>query len=631
MIVPGKTQNPYLKKSLKKQSLRNREYYDSQKVADNLFAASKNGQKFTRLMEFIWSEENIKLAFRNIKANDGSMTPGIDQRDIEWLARKSVDDLVKYVRGRLADYYSYPVKRVEIPKDDGKTRPLGIPTIGDRLIQQCILQVLEPICEAKFYAHSYGFRPNRGTKHAISRCYSLINRNHLYYVVDIDIKGSFDNIDQGKLLKQMYTMGIRDKRLLSIISKMLKTPVIMPDGTWEYPSTGTPQGGILSPLLANIVLNELDWWVASQWENFPTKHKYKTGKTNSKGIKVTDNSAKYNALKSTELKEMYLVRYADDFKIFCRNRSDAKKIYAAVTQWLRQRLKLEVNEQKSKITNLKKSYTDYLGIKITTQVKGNKRVVKSRMSDKAKKKLIKQFIEMFKQARNKESPYYTLRVNAAIFGRQQYYNMATLVSRDFKEIDFAVTRTRQHALRVRGTQKGYMQDLFLRLYGDSKAKIKYLNGMAVFPIHFVRYNTPINFSQGICDYTPEGRALIHDNLSKSCADPSIMQHLLKTPNPNQSVLFNDNRISLYVAQNGKCFVLGEKLVIGNMEVHHRKPKELGGDDRYSNLVYLNKDIHRLIHMTDRVKIKIIVDKYNLNAKQIAKINKFRELALNFTL
>lgn len=336
MIVPSKTQNPYLKKSLKKQTLRNREYYDSQKVADRLFAASKNGQKFTRLMEFIWSEENIKLAFRNIKANDGSMTPGIDQRDIEWLARKSVDDLVKYVRGRLANYNSYPVKRVEIPKDDGKTRPLGIPTIGDRLTQQCILQVLEPICEAKFYAHSYGFRPNRGTKHAISRCYSLINRNHLYYVVDIDIKGFFDNIDHSKLLKQMYTMGIRDKRLLSVISKMLKTPVIMPDGTWEYPSTGTPQGGILSPLLANIVLNELDWWVASQWENFPTKHKYKTGKTNSKGITVTDNSSKYNALKSTGLKEMYLVRYADDFKIFCRNRSDAKKIYAAVTQWLRQ-------------------------------------------------------------------------------------------------------------------------------------------------------------------------------------------------------------------------------------------------------------------------------------------------------
>lgn len=147
---------------------------------------------------------------------------------------------------------------------------LGIPTIEDRLIQQCIKQILEPILEAKFYEHSYGFRPERNTGHAIARVQALTKKGY-HFVVDIDIKGFFDNVNNGKLLKQLWTLGIREKRLLSVISRMLKAKI---DGI-GIPEKGTPQGGILSPLLANVVLNELDWWIASQWSDFPThQHQY---------------------------------------------------------------------------------------------------------------------------------------------------------------------------------------------------------------------------------------------------------------------------------------------------------------------------------------------------------------------
>ena len=173
-----------------------------QKLQDRLYAESKNGKNFKNLMPLILSPNNIKLAYRSIKANRGSHTAGTDKKTIEYFKNMKEEVFVAYIQQKLLNYHPKMVKRVEIPKPNGKTRPLGIPCMEDRIIQQCILQILEPICEARFYEKSYGFRPCKSAENAIAECMRLMQRSHMQYVVDVDIKGFFDNVNHRKLLRQ---------------------------------------------------------------------------------------------------------------------------------------------------------------------------------------------------------------------------------------------------------------------------------------------------------------------------------------------------------------------------------------------------------------------------------------------
>ena len=229
---------------------------------DLLYEKSGQGVSFTGLLEAMVSEVTIVTAVHNIKSNKGSKTAGVDRMKMDKYLQMPKEELFQLIQSNISNYKPKPAKRKYIEKANGKKRPLGIPTVLDRIIQECMRLILEPICEAKFHPHNYGFRPLRSTKYAVSRMMTLAQVKQYFYCVDIDIKGFFDNIDHNKLIKQMWTLGIRDKRLLSIISKMLKAEIVG-EG---IPEKGTPQGGILSPLLSNIVLNELDWWISSQYE-----------------------------------------------------------------------------------------------------------------------------------------------------------------------------------------------------------------------------------------------------------------------------------------------------------------------------------------------------------------------------
>lgn len=611
-------------KNLKKQKLRNNEYYNVQEMFDNLYDKSKNksNYRFYKLMNLITNEQNIELAYRNIKRNNGSKTEGTNGNTIDYLAQKSNGNLIEYVRNRFKNYSPHKVRRVEIPKDNGTLRPLGIPTIEDRLIQQCIKQVLEPICEGKFYNHSYGFRPNRSVQHAIGMSMTLINKSKLYYVVDVDIKGFFDNVNHGKLLKQMWTMGIQDKQLLAIISKMLKAPI---EGI-GIPSKGTPQGGILSPLLSNIVLNELDWWIANQWEYMKTKHDYSVSR---KDRIYKDNSNKYRALRKTKLKEIRIVRYADDFKIFCKDYETASKIYHAVKLWLKERLHLDISEEKSKIVNLKSNYSEYLGFKMKVRSKNNRKVVKSHMSDKACRnvqcKIKSQLIKIQKQPTVKNINNY----NSLILGVHGYYKIATNVNLDFKNISYKVNKSIKVRTKSLRSNKSLKSECYKKYYGGYNYKVVYIRGIALFPIAGITTIPPINFSQNTCNYTNDGRDLIHKN--QKCVSIEVLKHIMENPIPSESIEYNDNRISLYVGQNGICPISREILEIKDMDCHHKIPRLEGGSDEYNNLIIIKKDIHKLIHSTQNETINKYLKILNLDKQAMEKLNKLREMVGNFEI
>ena len=624
------------KELLKKSAIRHAEYYGMVEVQDALYADSANKKIFTDLISIIGSDANIKMAYRNLKSNKGSNTPGVDGKTFKDLAEMSEEALVRCVRDKILNYQPKAVRRVYIPKPNGKMRPLGIPTVIDRIVQQSVLQVMEPICEAKFYRHSYGFRPNRSTKNAVAVCYKLAQVDGFHYVVDVDIKGFFDNVDHGKLLKQIWTLGIRDKRLISLIGKMLKAP-IEENGVRTVPDKGTPQGGVLSPLLANIVLNELDWWIASQWEEMPAKHPLKSDiYMNKNGTPNKGNL--YKKLRQSRLKECHIVRYADDFKIFCKSYSDAVKLKHAVEQWLMDRLKLETSPDKSRITNLTKGYSDFLGIKFKLYKKGKKWSIKSHMTDKAinsqQAKLKNAMAQACKSHESEQSQHDDLiRYNQAVIGMHQYYNMATMINADVHRLFPSIDITMKTRLNSRAdlskerppTLKGAMDEYFYQKYGESK-QVRYINGMIVVPVAYCRTQNPMFFQVDTNRYTPQGRERIHRMLAKSKYGETLLK-LSRDNDTKHSIEFCDNRLSRFVASKGKCELSKVSLAFEDVECIYLNPPSQGGTDEYANLRIVHKDIKRLIYSTDVKIIKSLIDLFDCRAPaKIAKLNKWRAKA-----
>lgn len=262
----------------------------------------------SKLLEEILSDDNIAKAIKIVKSRKGAS--GIDHMSIYELDdyfKDNLSNIKNLIRKR--KYKPLPVKRVEIPKPDGSKRPLGIPCVKDRVLQQAIYQVLSPMCEKVFNDSSYGFRPNRSCENAIIKTLEYFNDGY-DWLVDLDLSKFFDNVDQNILMILVHDI-IRDGDTESLIRKYLISGVSI-GGTIHDTTKGTPQGGNLSPLLANIYLNQFD--------------------------------------RELERRGLHFTRYADDCVICLKSEVAANRVMKSVTKWLKEKLKVEVNVTKTKVS-----------------------------------------------------------------------------------------------------------------------------------------------------------------------------------------------------------------------------------------------------------------------------------------
>ena len=332
-----------------------------------------------KLLEQILQSENLNKAYKKVKSNKGA--GGVDGM--------SVDELLTFLKGKqkqliqkLKDgkYKPNPVRRVEIPKETkGEFRKLGVPTVVDRVFQQAITQVISPIYEEQFSENSYGFRPKRSAHDALKRCQQNVEDGYVY-VVDMDLEKFFDTVCQSKLI-EILSRTIKDGRVISLIHKYLNAGVIS-KGIFEKTDIGMPQGGPLSPLLSNIMLNELD--------------------------------------KELERRGHRFVRYADDSIIFCKSRKSGIRTLKSIMQYIEGKLFLKVNLEKTKVAHVSK--VKYLGYSFY-RYKGKCRL---RVHPKSIAKMKEKLKVLTSRSNGWGNKYRTLKLTQFIRGWVNYFSLADM-------------------------------------------------------------------------------------------------------------------------------------------------------------------------------------------------------------
>ena len=567
-------------------------------------------------------EVTIVTAVHNIKSNKGSKTAGVDEIKMDSYLQMPKQELIDLIQRKFHKYQPKPARRVYIPKSNGKQRPLGIPSAIDRVVQECMRIVLEPICEAQFYPHSYGFRPYRAQKHAIRDIVNVINAgcrspDQPVWAVEGDIKGCFDNINHRLLLQKLWRMGIHDKRVLSIIKAMLKAGYIE-SGIYYATTIGSPQGSILSPLLSNVYLNDFDWYIGRSYMEPHRQCKHKCNDT--RRLKWSGITPKYN------------YRFADDWVILTSTQAEALRLKRQLTKYFRYRMKLDLSQEKTYVTDLRTDGIHFLGFVVKAERKRktpdpatwSETLVGKPFPDM--NRLTKKICNLSKEVRriglftqpNMQAAQIQY-VNSIIMGLAQYLQ-PSICSAAYHAID----------CRVNNAALAVWKNLFPKRYNQMQVPLQTLCnlphrhegyksktfaieiegkwfGITCAFITHAKYETR-PFNQHMTPYTEEGRRIYVSYRTKHkplpCDRPSIntpedilLSAYARGKGWKANFEYFMNREYAYNRDKGKCKCCG-RYFSDNLPKHcHHVNNKLPVEkiNRVSNLAWLCVPCHRMVH------------------------------------
>lgn len=523
--------------------------------------------QFDHLYRLICRQEWIDAALKAVLSNQGARTAGIDGVTKKALASKSAQaEFVEQLREelRLSQFRPLPVRRVYIPKSNGKQRPLGIPTLKDRVVQMLLKMVLEPIFESDFLNCSNGFRPGRRTQDCIALLDSYINRRNKYYwVIEGDIKGAFDSIHHQILLNLMQER-IADRRLLLLVERFLKAGV-MEGKLFKRTECGTPQGGICSPLLANIYLHQLDlyWW--QKYGNLNRKQKERR--------------------RTQHLGNCALIRYADDWLLLTNgSKQEAYRLRDEFQTFLREHLLLELNIEKTHITHVNNGF-DFLGFHVRRYVSAHDRPkLLVTPTTEAKKRLKSKVKEMTNRKRYQDSPLLKFTaLNAVLRGWIGYYRHCN-AKQTAKDLDFWVNERlflwlqKRHRLPPRRIMAMYKQrqDGKRDNWGIRNGEdYLYLYRMSDQPITKYR-------SRSLPNPYLEGQWATAPSVSQL-----PLQELVWLGNADNEQ-WRELKEEIKAEPGAKCALCGSQ---DQLDLHHIKARRYGGFDVKENLQLLCRRCH----------------------------------------
>ncbi|MCL2463156.1 MAG: group II intron reverse transcriptase/maturase [Defluviitaleaceae bacterium] len=377
----------------------------SRETVGTLFAEDPREHRIRNLSDLMHHPDWLRAACDKVLVRSKGKAAGVDHvtvsKFMEGLEGKLEGLRLELKRGT---YRPQPVRRVMIPKANGKLRPLGIPCLRDKIVQEAMRMALEPIFEVEFHRDSYGFRPHRSAHHAVFRCQNLM-RHKFAWVIEGDVKACFDEIAHKAILKCLREK-IMDNRFLDLLTRCLKAGVMV-DGVVQPTDKGVPQGGVLSPLLANVVLTKLDWFL------------------HGKGLHGAARDANYH--RGSVREDMRFARYADDWCVFVTrsNRRKVEQLREDIRQFLKATCGLELSMEKTKVTHVGDGF-DFLGFHLAREVgQSGALVPKIKVGDKAKRNIRLRLDEALRYRPAQESmTVRVMRANQVIRGWREYFRVA---------------------------------------------------------------------------------------------------------------------------------------------------------------------------------------------------------------